>query len=457
MRHRVRITATILVVAAISSVSAAAAHAAGDLLPRPPGFSLQQIDRFSVWLTADLGEGAIGVANAGVRSHPKFDSLHDVAIVRLNSRGKLVRGFGRGGVSQVARIGRRGERWIALDVLAESSGRAMVLVGLRSEGTGSKARSGFALVRFLANGRLDRSFGKRGVVMRRFRGVQRRFSASDLAALPDGRLIVCGSNPNTLPHRTSAFLRAFTDVGAVDQAFGTRGVARLAPLLNSCRRVTVDSAGGLLAAGLKARDPDPKTQYRSLAVTRVLRDGSIDATYGIGGLTVIDAMDRITPIGPTFRYNAQDVPALLAMPGGGSLVVGMAGQGVLARLDTLGQLVPGFGQGGIRDYRQFDPAGIVLQGDGRVLLTGDLFVHDETDDESSDFVVPAVGRLMPDGSNDASFSGNGYEVFRRAEGVLEPTLASGRFMIACCGYQRTRKKIKHLNRTEPYMVFSLRD
>jgi len=106
-----------------------------------------------------------------------------IALVRLNRNGSLDRRFGK----RLTKTGPYGGS--AGGVLIQPDGR--ILVAGSASDDRSDNTSAWAIVRYLRNGRLDRTFGRGGVVIGDF-GTGHDW-ASSLELQPDGKLLVGGS------------------------------------------------------------------------------------------------------------------------------------------------------------------------------------------------------------------------------------------------------------------------
>jgi uncharacterized delta-60 repeat protein len=143
--------------------------------------------------------------------------------------------------------------------------------------------------------------------------------------------------------------------------------------------------------------------------------GDLDTSFGGSGKKTISFGGTDIPQAVLVQPNGRIVVA-----GGGALPTGFC----VARLRSNGLLDPTFGSGGKRVIRfggeQEGAFGAALQPDGKIVLVGD-----------SDFRV-AVARLKPNGSLDATFSGDGRRTFSwgpigRATDVL--VLPNGKLLV----------------------------
>jgi uncharacterized delta-60 repeat protein len=189
--------------------------------------------------------------------------------------------------------------------------------------------------RLLSGGLPDPSFGSGGKVFTPFFGSRIDVVASSVAQ-PDGRVIVAGTSGN--PGEEDFALARFNANGTIDTTFGTSGQVRTdLGGGDTVRNVTLQADGKILVAGWS---DEPGTT--AAAVARYNANGSLDTTFGVGGVV------RIHP--STINY-AEVVRSLA----GGKILVGGytgvpeygSGDFLVARLTATGALDPTFGTGGI--------------------------------------------------------------------------------------------------------------
>jgi uncharacterized delta-60 repeat protein len=197
-----------------------------------------------------------------------------VVIGRTSRDGSPDRSFGQDGVGVIARnmLG-------SPDCLGSPAGAALTRDGriLFTGATGCGGEDGGELgiyvARLLADGRLDRSFGRAGVWTSR-----RACDAAGVAIQTSGRIVVAASTGNT-DYCTSGsmLLTRLRADGALDRTFGDRG-RRLVRFPGS------DSAGvNALATDHRGRLHIAGWASNRFAVARVLPDGTLDRTFGRDG------------------------------------------------------------------------------------------------------------------------------------------------------------------------------
>jgi uncharacterized delta-60 repeat protein len=284
----------------------------------------------------------------------------------------------------------------ATSVAVQPDGRVIV-VGATYPSSGHGSR--FGLTRFNPDGSLDDSFGDGGRVTTPFSGWDGG-GAGSVAVQPDGRIVVAGSVGNSaikFPEGRFALARYNSD-GSLDPSFGTGGVVITAfPRENSAIAlgIALQPDGRIVAAGELSNPP----VGIHLGVARYNSDGSLDPSFGTGGLvdTTISGLVHVT------RGIAV---------GGGHIVVVIQGYTtdyrlVLARYNDDGSLDPSFGSGGLVStaFPGFDGAtgeSVAVLADGRILTAGSAVNRSPQDERF------ALARYAPDGSLDPTFGTGGF-------------------------------------------------
>lgn len=254
---------------------------------------------------------------------------------------------------------------------------------------------GLFIARYDEHGTLDDSFASGGIAQI---SVASASQIPGLAIQDDGKIVVAGEIGSDF-----ALLR-YTGNGNLDSSFGSGGQVIEPYGQRIVLDVVVDQDGRLLVVG-----SDPGVSDDDLAVRRFEPDGSLDASFGTGGLQLVD-------------FGSKENGNALTVLGDGSIVVagqtsGPSSEGrnfAVAKLDQNGTPDSTFGTGGqvTHDFAgQADNAYAVLEHDGGVLVGGIA-------SNGSDFDF-ALLRLNSDGSLDGSFGtagekfiyfSNGYDL-----------------------------------------------
>ena len=279
---------------------------------------------------------------AGWWSGPADDYTPDFTLMRYNADGSLDTSFG-GGVVSTPLSTDPGPDY-AQDVRVQADGRIVVVgYGSHTTATGDYCSS-VDLARYLPDGSLDPSFGNGGIVLDSFPGnSQSDQGYQALAIQPDGKLVAGGWDWDGAYEFA---LRRYNPDGSPDLSFGTGGKAAAAfPQGSSWNRVAVEPDGRIVISGTD--DPG------RLALVRFDADGSLDTTFGVGGLATAEFGPE-TEIAQGLAVQADGnfliagavggKLALVRFTGGDLLLSGMSQQQVSRQLQALEQTVSQPGQ-----------------------------------------------------------------------------------------------------------------
>ena len=250
-----------------------------------------------------------------------------------------------------------------------------------------------ALARYGADGTLDSTFGVGGLVTTGMPGYDGVFGYA-LVLQPDGKLVVAGCAFGE-SGEDIALVRYAAD-GSLDGTFGAGGRV-IAPIGSGddCAFALALQSGMILAAGCASNGTNDE-----FAVARFDDDGSLDATFGSGGVAT-------TPIG-----SGDACAGALALQSDGKLVAA-GGTSVtapdwppriaLTRYDANGGLDATFGSGGIVttifvNHIQRAHA-LAIQSDGKLVIAGEAYV--------SPYYQFLVARYDGNGSLDGTFGSGG--------------------------------------------------
>jgi uncharacterized delta-60 repeat protein len=304
-----------------------------------------------------------------------------LSVARFGPNGDLDLTFGEDGIVLVPfSAGNSSANALALD----EQGR-VVVVG-RADGT----TGGIAIARILANGTLDGTFGTAGIVVVPITFVEGR----DVGILDDQRIVVAGSGSNGNGGAIHT-LRLLPD-GSRDPSYGGTGVF-VVPVPGSnedVRAVLPQADGGMIIAG----DAWDGVGPQSFLLARVLGDGSLDPSFGAGGIVNV----AVAP-GYAAAFDASQ------RPDGRILAIGQIMEGIgAARYLPNGALDEAFGEdGAIRVYGVgpgFDRASrLAVRPDGRLLVG-------ETSEGYPCYLCATVVQFDPDGRTDSTFGYRGKAV-----------------------------------------------
>ena len=277
-----------------------------------------------------------------------------------------------------------------------------------------------ALARYNPDGTLDATFGNGGKVIT---VASARQSAAGLLILPDGKIMISGSIDLPSQSNSSFALLRYNSDGSVDPTFGNNGIVitNIGPDDDQAYRLARQSDGKIVAAGRKGIFFYPADQRKgNVALARYNSDGSLDATFGSGGIVTND-------FGQGLESYAL---ALMIQPDGKMIIAGESSyEFLVARYNPNGTLDTTFGDGGhaLANFSSnWDGAtDALLQPDGRIVLVGWSIVN-------SPYYSFALARFNSDGSFDQSF-GNGGKVLLTDDGDLNAVVLQSNGKLVALG------------------------
>jgi uncharacterized delta-60 repeat protein len=325
----------------------------------------------------------------------------------------VLAGFGQNGRVQTAFAGK--------DARADGTARygkdRLVLAGQASHGTDSD----IALARYLANGKLDRSFGNGGKVVTDLGGDEQ---AADVAVDSKGRIVVAGYSGGA-PNLGDALVARYLADGTLDDSFGTNGIA--SPGSGGAWAVAVDSEDRVVISGAELEPSSDIVWF----VERLTADGDPDNAFGDHGRTE-GSLGAIANIATDVTLDAS---GRVVFAGCGDNERGSPN--VFAAVRLLGNGIPdaSFGDGGTAKVNFGSdtgcPNGIAVDHRGRIVLGGarGRFVRGR----ESGMIL--VARLKGNGTLDPSFSGNGKAgiAVRNSRPFLGGIVVDGRNRVVLAG------------------------
>jgi uncharacterized delta-60 repeat protein len=377
-------------------------------------------------------------------------------------RGQLDRSFGNGG-GTVLRLGPTFANSLFEAMVRQPDGSILLagetefVVGNESVEGKYNASIGF-VQRRKPTGEVDTGFGG---------GLVRVPGISALALQDDGRVLAGVRGPSLC---LSSTVRRLGVDGSPDPSFGEGGESAEIPI--SVGYIAVDAQDRIVVAGLGAFSACGKhgTAESDLALARLFPDGTLDRSFGQGG--VVRATNResmfaaggsgltiredgtilvagykglyaFTPAGtpdPSFGTNGvvevDGVPGpLLGLPDGRVVLASSSAEGccdkpghfVVSRYLPNGSLDPGFGGGTVTlAVGKVDvPTALAVRPEGSVLLGGETASTDRCPSLECD-AAPVLVRFTAGGSLDAGFGQSG----RAALGLPPRVRAYGRYIAA---------------------------
>ena len=302
-------------------------------------------------------------------------SKNDFALVRYNTNGSLDSTFGNAGIMTTS----IGISSVVYSIAIQSNGK--IVMGGYSFSYKDTVQV-FALVRYTSNGSLDNTFGNGGIVTL---ATSSTYSiVQSVAIQSDGKIIAVGTIfPNTINldryfyNNGKMCLVRFTTNGSLDNNFGiitTTFGGKKTCLDDRGNATAIQSDGKIIVAG---------TSDQKYALIRYNTNGSLDATFGIGGIVATEIWYSINSI---------------AIQSDGKILAAGQGSQGLIRFNSNGSLDATFGNGGTAIISGDAVANAVtIQNDGKIIVAC----------ESQGGTYISLLRFTANGTLDSSFGFNG--------------------------------------------------
>jgi uncharacterized delta-60 repeat protein len=224
--------------------------------------------------------------------------------------------------------------------------------------TGGTKNGDFAVTRYKYNGTIDRGFGDGGERLTDFGGTDAAYSVE---VTTDGA-VVAGGGSTTAAGSAFAFSRYHSD-GTPDVFFADAGRALFGHGSggNVVGDMEVQADGRIVAAG---------SSGTGVVVMRIDANGLEDGSFGTGGVMVVPGLSTRQDLGQpdhTIGVAVQPDGKILVANRGG------AGDFAVARVNPEGSIDTTFGSGGVvaSDFGGDDDAdAVLLQGTGEILVVG---------------------------------------------------------------------------------------
>lgn len=227
----------------------------------------------------------------------------DYLLVRYNTDGSLDPTFGEAGVVTQSF---RGPGYLSDLVLQEDGG--ILAGGNALVDRDSFNTSDIVIARFLPDGTLDADFGGSGTAQTNVQGGPD--DAAAMVVQPDGAIVVAGTSapPDGSNEDSEITLVRYLADGTQDPSFGDGGITRSETgFFETLTGVSLQSDGSIVAAGRNLND---ERTVRRMLVARYSPAGELDPTFGEGGVVIteaapqseaaditVDADDRVLVVG----------------------------------------------------------------------------------------------------------------------------------------------------------------
>jgi len=286
-----------------------------------------------------------------VAGYTTLSNDFDLLLLRYKPDGGIDSAFGNNGV-------------LVMDV--EEENNILQSIELLSDGRilgFGRVGNDLALFQYLSAGIVDNTFGNGGVAVTDL-GFDQQIP-TDLLVLENGTVLVSASvGPG---QEMNAIVCRFTDDGNLDDGFNTIGWVSLSvnpSFVNLARNVAVTSDGKIIVSGSSYNGASESEVFAA----RLQSDGQVDASFGNGGIVLIDV---------GLGYDFAD--ALVLQPDQKILLAGYTNDGTISnfdilRIDAAGTLDLAFGNNGvvITEVSVGDNGvnSMALQPDGKLVVAG---------------------------------------------------------------------------------------
>lgn len=267
---------------------------------------------------------------------------HAFCLLRYLPNGALDTSFGGGKAKgKVITNFTASDEW-GYRLAIQSDGKIVVAGG----GAAAGGAQDIVLARYTTGGLLDSSFGNQGKVVTDAGIVTSPFGRG-LALQSDGKILVQAGSDAAL------VIARYNGNGSLDGAFGTNGLATIAGVQHEALAVQAD--GGIVAAG------------GGWTVSRLLANGALDSGFGDGGTVV-------TGVAGVAKSVAIAADGKIVVAGATIAAGGTNEDFAVVRLNVDGSLDASFGLGGLAIAAvgpYHDRAmGLAIGGDGKIAVAG---------------------------------------------------------------------------------------
>lgn len=352
------------------------------------------------------------------------------ALARYTSDGRPDNSFGNGG-SLTTSFG--GTFANASAIMLQPDGKIVVAgtadFNPRVPGSGLD----FAVARYLANGGLDASFGDAGKMVFDFFG---SFDQANAAALqPDGKIIVVGSASYDSANQDIGFaLTRFNPDGSTDFGFGSGGkqITSFFDAGAKANGIVLQPDGRFVVAGT-ASDSATRPVATDFALARYNSDGSLDSSFGIGGETSVPFSDSATEQANALVLMSD---GKIIVAGSAFKTFATPPDFALRRYNSDGSIDTSFGTGGVvtTDFAggTDNAQAVAIQTNGNVVVAGRAFRNNfdlAIARYRNDVVAPTTDALPP------TAPGNLSATFNTGTNAIDLSWSAATDNVAVTGYE----------------------
>ncbi len=305
----------------------------------------------------------------------------EIAVVRYNSNGTIDNTFGTAGIA----IGNPGIYSDAYAIKVQSDGKILI-AGVTENG----ADNDFILIRFNTDGTPDNTFGTSGITTTDFGSTDDKAFA--IALQSNGKIVLAGQTFDGTNFKI-AMARYNTD-GTLDNTYGSSGkiVESLSTADDLATALALQPDGKIVVTGYTWNGTNS-----DIALLRYATDGTLDNTFGTGGVTKLD-------ISSSDNYGY----ALALQTDGKIVVTGTTAAGTgdysVSRFNANGTVDNTFGTNGsvITDFNGLNDESyaVIIQTNGKIVAAGFSLIPGGNNDFS-------LARYNSNGTLDTLFGTSG--------------------------------------------------
>ncbi|HEX5155293.1 MAG TPA: T9SS type A sorting domain-containing protein [Parafilimonas sp.] len=277
----------------------------------------------------------------------------DFALARYKTNGKLDASFGTGGK-------------VITDLGGDETARSVNLSGGKIIVAGY-ASSGFCVIRYNLFGKVDSSFGTNGKTITDFNGNGGLCYAS--AIQTNRKIVAVGTSAGNF------VIVRYNANGKIDKTFGVKGILIADSsngFSNVARAVSLQPDGKIIAVGYSG-----PFGSRKFLVTRINTNGTLDSTFGRNGKTYTDFSNFFALDNLAFAMAISSTGKIYAGGQSSGNETNNFSQFSLARYRATGKLDKSFSSDGkvLTDFDGFDDGAnaIVVMPDGKIIVAGTLY------------------------------------------------------------------------------------
>lgn len=234
-------------------------------------------------------------------------------VIRLRADGSVdTNYFGNGVLETGPELGfaAQGRSAVFYGMALDRQGRAL-LVGQTQQTVASESENGGIVLRLLADGSIDTSFGTNGYRLLVTATNPRRLFLSSVAEMTDGSLIVAGLEGSSAQGNRGSVVYKLRSDGSDDGAWPGGGYQRLAGTCLGTYHLALDAQDRALLHCQRSDSPG------DIGILRLLSNGQPDINFGSAGITRVQFGPPGTP-----PNSATELSAFLPVADGKLIVVG---------------------------------------------------------------------------------------------------------------------------------------